>query len=73
MQIHINDANRIAEVWLTNADQQDPSIQDALKPFFKEYKAKKYTVAVFKSGTGDLYNNTESLILHNLKSAHAVQ
>jgi hypothetical protein len=73
MQIHINDATRIAEVWLTNADQQNPNTQIALKPFFEEYKAKKYTVAVFKSGAGDLYKNTESLILHNFKASCATQ
>ena len=71
MQIKVCDKNKIVEVWLTRKESSDRKLQKQLHPLYGEYKAKKYTVAVFKSGAGNLYNNTESLIFHNLKIAHA--
>jgi len=67
MEININRPDRIAEVWLTNAEQQNPRTQLALRPFFEEYKAKKYTVAVFCSGSEDLKAKTAHLLLNNRK------
>ena len=36
-----------------------------LNELYTEYKAKKYVVAVFESGSGDLYENTRDLLLLN--------
>ena len=65
MEININNPDRIAEVWLTNAEKQNPFTQIALKQLFEEYKAKKYTTAVFCSGKGDLKANTAHLLMNN--------
>ena len=65
MEININKSDRIAEVWLTNAEKQNPFTQIALKPLFDEYKAKKYTPAVFYSGNEDLKTNTSYLLINN--------
>ena len=67
MEVNFNHTDRIAEVWLTNAEQQNPQTQIALKSLAKEYKAKRYTVAVFRSGKGDLEGATAGLLLHNKK------
>jgi hypothetical protein len=38
-----------------------------LKTLYAEYKAKKYMVAQFHSGTEDLYEGTRDLLLYNRK------
>ena len=58
MEMNIHDDTQIVEIWLTNAEKTDPVLQDELKGIYAEYKAKKYMVAVFQSGQGDLYENT---------------
>ena len=65
MEICVKDSLKIAEIWLTNAEQCDVALRDSLQSLFDEYKQKKYKVAVFESGHGDLVYNTAGLLLHN--------
>lgn len=67
MEICINDERRAVEVWLLNEEKNDPSVQQRLKPLYTEYAGKKYTVAVFMSGSQDLYSLTSSLLCYNRK------
>jgi hypothetical protein len=65
MEININDESQIVDIWMTNAEKLDKTIQEKLKPFYKHFSERKYIVAVFISGVGDLYSSTEKLLLHN--------
>lgn len=65
MEINVHDDRKIVEIWLTNAEQRDTDLRERLKPLYREYKEKKYLVAVFESGAGDLYENTSALLLSN--------
>ncbi len=65
MEMNIHNDTQIVEIWLTNAEKSDPALQDELKGIYAEYKAKKYMVAVFQSGQGNLYENTRDLLLFN--------
>ncbi len=65
MIIKRKDSAKIVEVWLTNAEKDDPEVHESLKPLYKEYKEKKYLVAVFMSGTQDLYELTRDLLIYN--------
>ncbi len=67
MEISINDERRTVEVWLSNEEKNDPAVQQRLKPLYTEYAEKKYTVAVFMSGSQDLYSLTSDLLCHNRK------
>jgi hypothetical protein len=69
MEIKICDKRRIVEVWLTNAEKSDSAVQERLKTIYEEYKAKKYIVAVFQSGDGDLHEYTSALLRYNRKRA----
>lgn len=64
MEIHVRDDRKIAEVWLTKEEQQDQAVRETLKPLYQQYKAKKYTVAVFLSGDKDLAEETGALLRH---------
>ncbi len=67
MEIHVRDASKIVEVWLTNSEKQDDQVRKQLQPLYREYKAKKYLVAVFLSGSQDLADNTSALLRYNRK------
>ena len=65
MELKVNDNTKIVEVWMTNAEKNDPVIRENLKPLYAEYKKKKYFVAVFESGEKDLYQGTLDLLAYN--------
>ena len=65
MEICVKDSLKIVEIWLTNVEQGDAALRVSLQPLFDEYKQKKYKVAVFESGHGNLVYNTAGLLLHN--------
>lgn len=63
----MHDDTKLVEVWLTNAEKNDPQIQANMKHLYAEYKARKYMVAVFHSGERDLYQSTRDLLVYNKK------
>lgn len=69
MRLEVNEKDKLAMFWLTNAEQEDVLLQEQMKQEFAAYRQQKYTVAVFRSGKSDLADVTEGLILHNQKVA----
>ena len=67
MEISIRNAQKIVEVWLTNAEKNDPTVAARLKPLYRAYQKQKYTVAVFQSGGADLLGCTRDLLRYNRK------
>ena len=55
MEMAVKDERKLVEIWLTNG----------LQSVYDTYKKKKYLVAVFESGNGDLYEQTRDLLLYN--------
>ena len=62
MQIIKNEKSGIAQIWLSNAEQQNERVMNKIK----ELSGEKFKVAVFRSGSKDLYECTENLLHHNL-------
>lgn len=67
MEIHLNQAAKLAEIWLTNADQKNTQLQGQLKSMYQDFKKQGYLVAVFRSGSQDLYRQTADLLCYNRK------
>ncbi len=65
MEIEVKDKEKRVNIWLTRAESQDQALLDSLKPLYKEYKAKKYLVAVFHSGNGNMKESIRDLLLYN--------
>ena len=63
----MRDDRHLVEVWLSNAEKKDTSLRDGLKRLYAEYRKKKYLIAVFESGEGDLYQSTLELLSYNKK------
>ena len=73
MEIRVRDDRHLVEVWLNNAEKKDTSLRDGLKRLYDEYKKKKYLVAVFESGEGDLYQSTLELLSYNKKRCAEIE
>lgn len=67
MEIEVKDKQKRVNIWLTHAESQDEALMESLKPLYKEYKAKKYLVAVFASGTEDLKGLTFDLRYNRIR------
>ncbi len=65
MEMNVRDDKQLVEIWLTNAEKNDPALQDGLKDIYDKYKKKKYLVAVFESGEKDLYQGVLDLLAYN--------
>ena len=68
LEIIVKDSSKIVEIWLSNSEKDNMAVHNSLKPVYAVYKAKKYKVAVFQSGNGDLLGNTKDLLLHNRRA-----
>ena len=64
-----NDSDRVLEVWLNRAEVGDAMLRGKLASLFTEYAGKKYSVAIFESGSGDLSDGMLELLLKNRDSA----
>ena len=71
MEMNVRDDQKLVEIWLTNAEKIDPVLREGLKEIYAKYKTKKYMVAVFESGKGDLYENTRDLLLFNRRRSRS--
>ena len=67
MEITVRDDLELVEVWLTNEEKQNEALREKLKLLYREYKEKKYLVAVFQSGERDLADATSDLLCYNRK------
>lgn len=65
MEMNVRDDRKIVDIWLTNAEKNDPKIREGLKTIYDKYKKQKYLVAVFESGGKDLYRSTLDLLAYN--------
>jgi hypothetical protein len=65
LEINVRDDKRLVDIWLTNAEKNDPEIRAGLQDIYDECKKKKYLVAVYESGERDLYRSTLDLLAYN--------
>ena len=65
----VHDDMKLVEIWLTKAESEDEAVNRELEPLYAEYKKKKYRVAVFNSGKGDMLELTKDNEVHHLGCA----
>lgn len=65
VEMNVRDEQKTVDIWLSNAEKNDPEIRRSLEDIYREYQQKKYLVAVFESGSQDLYQNTLDLLRYN--------
>lgn len=67
MEVRVHKDIKLVEVWLTRQEQTDAEILKQLRQMYQDYKRRKYMVAQFHSGGGDLYAITHDLLIFNRK------
>ena len=65
MEMNVHENARLVEIWIPAGQKDNPHIQARLKDIYATYKSNHYTVAVFHSGSGDLYQNISNLLAYN--------
>lgn len=67
MEIIQDDKKKLIQIWMTQQESGDESLQNRLKPMYAQWKKQKYLVAVYRSGSRDLRESVLDLLLHNKK------
>ena len=67
MEVNVHEDMKLVEVWLTKQEQADKAIREQLQQLYQDFKSRKYMVAQFHSGGGDLYAITRDLLIFNRK------
>ena len=65
MEIDVRHDKKRVNIWLTRAESVDMGLRRLLEPLYKKYKAKKYLVAIYESGTESLEDSLRDLLLYN--------
>lgn len=65
MEVEIHDEKKLVEIWLTNAEKNDPQVKGRLQSIYDYYGLQKYRVAVFESGGQDLHRSVRDLLVYN--------
>lgn len=65
MVIELKSEQGIALIWLTKSEADDPKTDAYVRALCPEYRAKGYLVAVMRSGSADLYEQTRALLSDN--------
>ncbi len=69
MEIYDKQDSEYFEVWLTNEEQTQIDRSELTKQLLSDKADKRYKVVYFLSGAGELFSNTEGLLLMNLGCA----
>lgn len=64
MRIYTDENDRLLAVWLTKAEHEDKEILASLHPVIAQYKSMKYQPVIYRSGDGNLQENTAALLCH---------
>ena len=67
MEITVHEDQKIVAIWLTNAEKADAALRKRLEPIYEKYHRQNYLVAVYESGSEDLYQSTLALLRYNRK------
>ena len=65
LTVEVKEQEKRVNIWLTRAESGDEQLRKSLKPLYREYKAKRFLVAVFVSGSEDLEELTLELLRYN--------
>ncbi|MDD3192482.1 MAG: hypothetical protein PHE47_01285 [Oscillospiraceae bacterium] len=69
MECIIDNKKRLAQVWMSHADQASEEKQEKLRNFIADCRLKKIFVCVYESGDGNLVENTKELLAYNFNNS----
>ena len=69
MEIYNRQSKNYIEVWMTNEEQQLFDRSELTNCLLSRIQNNSYKVVFYLSGEGDLYSNTENLLVRNIGCA----
>ena len=73
LQIDVLDDKKIVAVWLTRAEDANEAVRARIDGLCREYRPRKYQVAVYKSGREDLHTSVLDLLAYNKRRIAEMQ
>lgn len=73
LQIDVLDDKKIVAVWLTRSEDANEAVRARIDGLCREYKPRKYQVAVYKSGREDLHTSVLDLLAYNKRRIAELQ
>ena len=67
MEMNIRSDRKLVEIWLSNGEKSNPITRMDINGICDKYKKQNYLVAVFESGSENLFQNTLDLLVYNRK------
>lgn len=67
MEMNIRSDRKLVEIWLSKAEKSNPITRMDINGICDKYKKQNYLVAVFESGSEDLFQKTLELLVYNRK------
>ena len=64
MRIYTDEKERLLAIWLSAEENDDAAVMEALHPVIAQYKSMKYQPVIYRSGDGNLQENTAALQRH---------
>ena len=64
MRIYTDEKERLLAIWLSAEESDDEAVMAALYPVIVQYKSMKYQPVIYRSGDGNLKENTAALLCH---------
>ena len=64
MRIYTDEKERLLAIWLSAEENDDAPVMAALHPGISQYKSMKYQPVIYRSGDGNLQENTAALLCH---------
>ena len=64
MRIYTDEKERLLAIWLSAEENDDEAVMAALHPVIVQYKSMKYQPVIYRSGDGNLQENTPALLCH---------
>jgi len=65
LEINVHEDSRVVDVWLTGEERDNQELRERMKPLYRNFSERHYTVAVFLSGGQDLAGETSALLCYN--------
>ena len=64
MRIYTDEKDRLLAIWLSAEENDDAAVMEALYPVIVQYKSMKYQPVIYRSGDGNVKENTAALLCH---------
>ena len=71
MRIYTDEKDRLLAIWLSAEENDDADVMTALHPVIAQFKSMKYQPVIYRSGEGNLQENTANLLCHTRRKMHS--